>query len=121
MRLFRVLMLLLLSLGLGGCKTMQVVQHDDLSALQGQVERGDEVEVVTTDGRTLEFTVTEVTADALVGADVRVEQPEIAQLRVEAVNKARTFGAAFAGGGAVLWMIIAASAAAILTAASGGG
>ena len=115
MRLFFVLMLLLL---LGGCKTMQLVPHDDLSALQGQVEPGDEVEVLTTDGRTVAFTVTEVNADALVGSGVRVEQPEIAQLRVKAVNKARTFGAAFAGGGVVLWMIIAASAAAIL---SGGG
>jgi len=70
MRLCLLLGLLLL---LGACKTMQPVAHDDLSRLQGQVERGDRVEVVTTDGRTLRFTVTEVTADALVGGDVAAD------------------------------------------------
>ena len=112
MRLFLVLVLLS---GLAGCKTMQVVSHDDLSALQGLVEPGDEVEGSTIDGRILEFTVTEVADNALVGADVRVQQPEIARLRVKAVSKPRTFGAAFAGGAVALWMLIAASAAAILS------
>jgi hypothetical protein len=103
MRLCLLLGLLLL---LGACKTMQPVAHDDLSRLQGQVERGDRVEVVTTDGRTLQFTVTEVTADALVGDDVRVAQPEIATLRVKAVNKPRTFGAAFGGAGALVLILL---------------
>jgi hypothetical protein len=115
----RMLFVLMLLMALGGCKTMQVVPHDDLSALQGQVEPGDEVEVLTTDGRTLAFTVTEVSADALVGRDVRVQQPDISRLRVKAVNKPRTFGTAFAGGAVALWMIIAASAAAILSGSGG--
>ena len=104
MRLCFVLLLMLL---LGGCKTLQTVPHDDLSKLQGQVERGDQVEVVTTDGRTLDFTVTEVTADALVGADVRVAQAEIARLQVKAVSKPRTFGAAFGGAGIVVMILFA--------------
>lgn len=103
MRLCLLLGLLLL---LGACKTMQAVPHDDLSRLQGQVERGDRVEVVTTDGRTLQFTVTEVTADAIAGDDVRVAQPEIASLRVKAVSKPRTFGAAFGGAGVLVLVLI---------------
>jgi hypothetical protein len=102
----RLLLILLLLLLLGGCKTMQAVPHDDLSKLQGQVERGDRVEVVTTDGRTLDFTVTEVTADALAGDNVRVEQPEIASLRVKAVSKPRTFGAAFGGAGTLVLILL---------------
>lgn len=102
----RLLCLLCLVLLLAGCKTMQPVAHDDLSRLQGQVERGDRVEVVTTDGRTLQFTVTDVTPDALAGDGVRVTQPEIASLRVEAVSKPRTFGVAFGGAGALVLILI---------------
>lgn len=102
----RLLVMLGLLLLLAGCKTMQPVPHDDLSRLQGQVERGDRVEVTTTDGRTLQFTVTEVTADALAGDGVRVTQPEIASLRVQAVSKPRTFGAAFGGAGALVLILI---------------
>ncbi len=102
----RLLCLLCLVLLLAGCKTMQPVAHDDLSRLQGQVERGDRVEVVTTDGRTLQFTVTDVTAEALAGDGVRVTQPEIASLRVKAVSKPRTFGAAFGGAGALVLILI---------------
>ena len=103
MRLFLLLCLVLL---LAGCKTMQAVPHDDLSRLQGQVERGDRVEVVTTDGRSLQFTVPEVTADALAGDNVRVTQPEIASLKVKAVNKPRTFGAAFGGAGTLVLILL---------------
>ena len=103
MRLFLLLCLVLL---LAGCKTMQAVPHADLSRLQGQVERGDRVEVVTTDGRSLQFTVTEVTADALAGDNVRVTQPEIASLKVKAVNKPRTFGAAFGGAGTLVLILL---------------
>ena len=100
------LMLGVVLLLLAGCKTMQAVPHDDLSRLQGQVERGDRVEVVTTDGRTLQFIVTDVSADAIAGDDVRVAQAEIASLRVKAVSKPRTFGAAFGGAGALVLVLI---------------
>lgn len=99
MRLLLVLGLLLM---LCGCKTLQTVPHQDLTRLQGQVEPGDQVEVLTTDGRSLDFKVTEVTAEALVGDGVRVSQEEIAGLRVRAVSKPRTFAAAFGGAGTVL-------------------
>jgi hypothetical protein len=112
LRLCFVLMLLLV---LGGCKTMQAVPHDDLSQLQGQVERGDQVEVVTTDGRTLDFIVTEVSADALVGDGVRVQQPEISSLRVRAVSKPRTFGAAFGSAAVTVLVLIAAATGALLS------
>lgn len=109
-----ILLLFLLVLA-GGCKTMQPVAHDDWESLPGQVEAGDTVEVVTTDGRTETFVVTAVTDDALEGRDVRVARTDIAQLRVRAVHKGRTFGAA--AGGAAIWilMLIGASSAALLS------
>ena len=103
MRLPAVLCCLLL---LVGCKTMQAVPHDDLSSLQGRVERGDQVQVQTTDGRALDFVVTEVGPDGLAGDGVRVAPDEIASLKVKAVSKPRTFGAAFAGAGALVMILI---------------
>lgn len=112
MRIFGVVVLLVL---LCGCRTMQPVEYGNWASLAGQVEAGDRVEVVTTDGRALDFVVVEVTDDALVGQDVRVPRGEIAQLRVEAVSKGRTFGAAFGAGAVWILMLVGASAAAILS------
>jgi len=55
-----------------------------------QLHPGDNVSVDTCDGRTLEFKLTAVEADALVGADVSVRFEEIAALRVERFDAAQT-------------------------------
>jgi hypothetical protein len=97
------------------CRTMQPVEHANAGSLAGEVEAGDYVEVRTRDGRTLAFTVLAVTDDAIVGETVRVPRADIEEMRVKAVSKARTFGAAFGGAGLWILMLIGASSAAILS------
>lgn len=99
---------------LSGCRTMQVVEHGDWSSLEGKVTAGDTVEVVTRDGRVETFVVTEVTPDALVGANTRIAREDISRLQVNAVHKGRTFGAAFGGAGALLAILAAAAFASLL-------
>ena len=113
MRLITVMMLMI-SMLLSGCHTMQSVQHSDWSSLKGRVEAGDTVQVVTMDGRTVKFVVTEVTPDALVGADTRIARDDISSLKVNQVHKGRTFGAAFGGAGVVIWILLAAATASLL-------
>lgn len=103
---------------LSGCRTLQTVDHERWSALPGTVEAGDRVEVTTRDGRVQSFVVTEVTPDALVGANVRIPREDIGQLKVHAVHKGRTFGAAFGGAGVALLLVLAAAFASLL---GGGG
>ncbi len=105
-----VLMLMLLS----GCRTMQTVDYGNWSSLKGQVAAGDTVEVVTNDGQIRKFVVTEVTPDALVGADTRIAREDITRMQVDAVHKGRTFGAAFGAAGTVLLIVIAAATASLL-------
>lgn len=99
---------------LTGCMTMQNVSHDQWSDVTSQVEAGDTVEIVTTDGRVEKFVVTEVTDDSLVGSDIRIAREEISRLQVQAVHKGRTFGAAFGSAGAVLIIVLAAAMASVL-------
>lgn len=99
---------------LSGCRTMQVVEHGNWSSLEGKVSAGDTVEVVTRDGRVQTFVVTEVTPDALVGANTRIAREDISRLQVNAVHKGRTFGAAFGGAGALLGILAAAAFASLL-------
>jgi hypothetical protein len=106
--------LLMLFVLLSGCRTMQSVEHTDWSSLDGKVAAGDTVEVVTKDGRVEKFVVTQVTADALVGADTRIAREDITRLQVSAVHKGRTFGAAFGGAAAALLIILAAATASLL-------
>lgn len=117
MRVIAVLMMVFALLA-SGCRTMQVVEHGDWSSLQAKVKAGDTVEVVTRDGRVEKFVVTEVTADALVGADTRIAREDITRLQVNTVHKGRTFGAAFGGAGAVLIIVLGAALASVL---GGGG
>lgn len=113
-----IVMLLFLALLLSGCRTLQTVDHERWSALPGTVEAGDRVEVTTRDGRVASFVVTEVTPDALVGADARIAREDISQLKVHAVHKGRTFGAAFGGAGVALLLVLGAAFASLL---GGGG
>lgn len=99
---------------LAGCRTMQTVDHGRWESLPGTVGPGDRVEVVTRDGRVESFVVTEVTADALVGANTRVARDDIARLQVNAVHKGRTFGAAFGAAGTVLLLVLASAMASLL-------
>jgi predicted small secreted protein len=112
--LLKLLCLAVLLATLAGCKTMQMVGHDQWSDVTAKVAAGDTVEVVTTDGRVETFVVTEVTADALVGSDIRVAREEISRLQVRAVHKGRTFGAAFGGAGALFIILLAAATASAL-------
>ena len=109
MRATTVIVLMLFVL-LSGCRTMQSVEHSDWSSLGGKVAAGDTVEVVTKDGRVEKFVVTEVTADALIGADTRIAREDNSRLQVSAVHTGRTFGAAFGGAAAILLVIAAATA-----------
>lgn len=113
----RVVLMLFVML-LAGCRTVQTVDHEKWSALPGTVEAGDRVEVTTRDGRVQTFVVTEVAPDALVGAGVRIPREDISQLRVHAVHKGRTFGAAFGGAGLALLLVLGAAFASVI---GGGG
>jgi hypothetical protein len=113
MRLITV-MVLMFSMLLSGCHTMQAVEHSDWSTLKGKVEVGDTVEVVTMDGRTQKFAVTEVTPDALVGVDTRIAKEDISTLKVNQVHKGRTFGAAFGGAGVMIGVLFALATASLL-------
>lgn len=114
MRAIATVMLMVFVLFATGCRTMQPVDHGNWSSLQGQVKAGDTVEVVTRDGQVRTFLVTEVTPDALVGADTRVAQEDITRLRVDAVHKGRTFGAAFGGAATAFLILLAAATASAL-------
>ena len=94
------------------------VEHGNGSSLKRQVAAGDTVEVVTNDRQVRKFVVTEVTPDALVGADTRMAREDITRLQVSAVHKGRTFGAAFGAAGAVLLILIAAATASLLGASA---
>ena len=111
---FITVMVLMFSMMLSGCHTMQVVEHSDWSALKGKVEVGDTVEVVTMDGRTEKFVVTEVRPDALIGADTRIAREDISTLKVNQVHKGRTFGAAFGGAGVMIGVLFALATASLL-------
>ncbi|GAA4869498.1 hypothetical protein [Luteimonas vadosa] len=103
-----------LLVALPGCKSMQAVTHDAWSNVTANVEAGDTVEVVTTDGQIERFVVTQVTADALVGNEIHIAKEDITRLQVRAVHKGRTFGAAFGGAAAALVIVLAAATAAFL-------
>ena len=75
-----------------GCTTTRQVNPGDGVGLAAEVAPEDRVRIVTTDGRELAFAVVAVEADALVGADVRVERHEIAELEVTSYSPARTAG-----------------------------
>lgn len=75
-----------------GCTTTRQVNPDDGLDLTAQVAPEDRVRIVTIDGRELAFEVVAVEADAVVGADVRVERHEIAELEVTSFSPARTAG-----------------------------
>ena len=75
-----------------GCTTTRQVSPTDGVGLAAEVAPEDRVRIVTTDGRELAFAVVAVEADALVGADVRVERHEIAELEVTSYSPARTAG-----------------------------
>lgn len=109
-----IMLMAIVVLMLSGCRTMQAVDHSRWDALPGTVGPGDRVEVVTRDGRVATFVVTEVTPDALVGADVRVAREDITRLQVNAVHKGRTFGAAFGGAAAALLLVLGAAMASLL-------
>ncbi len=113
MRLITVALLMIFML-VSGCHTMQTVAYAEWSSLKGRVEAGDTVEVVTRDARVEKFVVTQVTDDALVGADMRVARQDISRLQASQVHKGRTFGAAFGAAAAVLVILLAAATASLL-------
>jgi hypothetical protein len=75
-----------------GCTTTRPIDLGAAGGFTTQVEPEDRVSIVTTDGRKLAFEVVAVEPDAVVGADVRVERHEIAQLEVTSLSPARTAG-----------------------------
>jgi hypothetical protein len=62
-----------------------------------EVSAGEPVQIVTTDGRRLEFTVARVDPDALVGPSERVPFDQIATLEVERPDQAKTAAAVVGG------------------------
>jgi hypothetical protein len=79
----------LLVLTIAGCTSSYDVPLGAGGA-KPEVSAGEEVKIVTTDGRRLEFTVQRVDADAVVGPDERVPFAQIASLEVERPDKAKT-------------------------------
>ena len=75
-----------------GCTTTQPIDLGAAGGFTTQVEPEDRVSIVTTDGRQLAFGVVAVEPDAVVGADVRVERHEIAEIEVTSFSPARTAG-----------------------------
>ena len=78
----------LLSL-LGACTTAREVPLSGSTA-PTSLAAGDDVTIVTKDGRKLSFTVERVEADAILGGDTRVPIAEIARVEVERVSPAKT-------------------------------
>jgi hypothetical protein len=74
---------------LGACTTAQEVPLSGGTA-PTSLTAGDDVTIVTKDGRKLSFTVEQVEADAILGAHTRVPVAEIARVEVERVSPAKT-------------------------------
>jgi hypothetical protein len=89
-----------------GCSATHEVDLGATAALAEEVLPGDRVHIITTDGRELDFEVTGVEPDAIIGAELRVERAEIAELEVKRLSAART-GALVGGVGLTAFAIIA--------------
>lgn len=101
------LVTLFFAVSLAGCSVLQPVPGGS-SAWRESVKAGDTVKVETTDGRTLEFEIAEVTDDGLRGDRQAVDYDAISSLQKKSVSTWRTVGlvvlgvaaaAALAGGG----------------------
>ena len=111
-----------MSLLVSGCVSMQNVPLPEGERLSQtlDVKAGDEVEVDTRDGKTLSFTVTAVEAEELIGnmeptdtevklgigeatgTEVRVRYQDIASLRIQHLDMARTLRVGLKAVGVVL-------------------
>ena len=81
--------LLGLSLLLGACTTAHEVPLTG-DATPPSLAAGDEVTIVTKDGRKLTFTVEQVAAGAIIGDGTQVQIAEIARMEVARVDPAKT-------------------------------
>lgn len=79
------------ALSLAACTTLQPVAGGP-AAWRSSVEPGDTVKIATTDGRTLEFEVREVTDAGLRGADQAVSFTAISSLQKKDLSVWRTVG-----------------------------
>ena len=80
---------------LAGCVSMRSVPlpTPGQSAASVAVKVGDQVQVQTKIGESIEFKVTAIESDALVGKDRRVRYDEMSGLQVKHLDKLRTGGA----------------------------
>ena len=95
--IFRNGVLILSLMSFTACTTMRPIEDFSPSQLRQEVEVGDEVEIVATNGKRYELEVTKVEADALYGeADsgkrYKVPFESIQSIRVEKVSGWRTAG-----------------------------
>ena len=86
---------LTISLLVAGCTSFDDL--DPPGAVAGQLNPGDEVEVVTVDGRNYRFTVKAVDAEAISGDGVRVPVADIATLKRREISAGKTAGVAAGG------------------------
>lgn len=94
----------LLICALAGCTSMRTVDRGTDDSTPPAVEVGDRVRVVTRDGRELEFTVTRIDGDVLVGGksknqargtepgEIRMPFQDVALVQVESFDGWRTAG-----------------------------
>jgi hypothetical protein len=103
---------LCICVALVGCTTMQPLMVDS-SRLSQALKRGDNVEIVTADGRQLQFAIDAVDDSGLQGAGQRVAYSDIKSINRKQVSAGRTALVALG--------IIAAGALAASGGGSGGG
>jgi hypothetical protein len=108
------LSILILILAIAGCTSMKPVAmppdqlHERISA-GDIINEGDKVKIVTTDGKTHQFTVTAVNDESIVGDAIDIPITDIVTLKTKEYSGDNT--AALVGGSSVILVLISAAAA----------
>ena len=108
------LVTVVLTCGLVGCSGTRVFTlPDEHGAFADQIEIGDEVQLVTHNGDTHGFAVTELEQSRICGPDECYDYPQVTQISVEHLSLWKTGGAAVGTLGALV-LIAAASVGSVL-------
>ncbi len=95
------------------CTSLQTVPMPGAVQQVPAIGVGEEVSVIQVDGRKLNFKVTAVEPDALVGPDVRVRYEDIAKLEVRRADQRETSAVIAVVGGVLLTVSIALASLAV--------
>ena len=100
-RLARLASTLALMVSLVSCASHESATPSDLTADQLV---GQDVRITKMEGRVLEFTVTTVTDEAILGESERVEREDVDRLELQSHARGGVIGQAFGSAMAVLWV-----------------